>query len=268
MNMETAIVPKSVTQEEVLSVQHWTDELFSFRLTRPQGFRFKSGEFVMLGLMVDGKPLLRAYSIASPAWDEGLDFYSIKVQDGPLTSRLQKIEQGSTVLLGKKPTGTLVLDALKPGKRLFLFSTGTGIAPFASVLRDPETYEAYDQVVLTHTCRGVKDLAYGEHLVRTLEEDPLIGEFAKGHVVYFPSVTRETSPRGSAYEGRVTDLMRSGSFFETIGGGGLNPADDRIMICGSTAMLNETKEIAEEAGFIEGSNAAPGDFVVEKAFVS
>ena len=255
-------IPKSVTEETVVAVKHWTDELFELRLTRPTSFRFRSGEFVMIGLMVDGKPLLRAYSVASPSWDEELDFYSIKVQDGPLTSRLQHVEVGGKVLLGKKPTGTLVHDALIPGKRLYLFSTGTGIAPFASVIRDPETYEKFDQVILTHTCRTVGDLAYGKHLVESLKDDPLCGEFAD-RLVHYATTTREESPK----MGRITDLMESGKLFEDLGVPPLDREVDRVMICGSMAMLNDTKALCETFGLNEGSNAQPGDFVVERAFV-
>ncbi len=256
--------PGAVSAQRVVSVHHWTDQLFSLRLTRPQSFRFRSGEFVMLGLMVGGKPLLRAYSMASPAWDEGLDFYSIKVADGPLTSRLQHVKEGDVVLLGKKPTGTLVLDALAPGRRLFLFSTGTGVAPFASLVRDPETYEKFEQIVLTHTCRRVADLAFSEELVRAAKEDPLVGEFAREKLVYFSSVTREPYPR----RGRITDLVQSGAFFEHLGAPPLDPAGDRVMICGSMDMIEDTRAIAEAAGLEEGSNASPGTYVVEKAFVS
>lgn len=254
--------PKSVTVERVLGVRHWTNELFSFRTSRPASFRFRSGEFVMIGLMLDGRPLLRAYSIASPAWDDGLDFYSIKVPDGPLTSRLQNIVEGDNVLLGKKPTGTLVLDALKPGKRLYLLSTGTGVAPFASLLREPETYEKFDEVILTHTCRGVADLAYSNELVGSLKEDPLVGEVAPEKVVFYSSVTREDFER----KGRITDLIENGKLFDDLGVPPLNRALDRVMICGSAAMLADTKALVEACGLEEGSNASPGDFVVERAF--
>jgi len=255
-------LPKSVTAEKVLAVHHWTDELFSLRVTRPASFRFRSGEFVMLGLMTEGKPLLRAYSIASPSWDDGLDFFSIKVPDGPLTSRLQHIKEGDTVLLGKKPTGTLVLDALTPARRLFLLSTGTGIAPFASLLREPETYEKFEAVVVTHTCRKVADLAYGRELIRSLEQDPLVGEMIGGKLTYYASTTREEH----AHQGRITDLIENGRLFADLGIAPLTPAEDRVMICGSMAMLQDTKKLVESFGFTEGSNANPGDFVVEKAF--
>ena len=262
MASDSLVLPKTVTEEKVLKVHHWTDELFELRLTRPAAFRFRSGEFVMLGLMVDGKPLLRAYSIASPAWDDGLDFFSIKVQDGPLTSRLQHIQEGDGVLLGKKPTGTLVLDALKPGKRLFMFSTGTGVAPFASLIREPESYEKFDQVILTHTCRRVADLAYSQELVASMADDPLVGELVGDKLTYYASTTREESK----YMGRITDLVQNGKLFEDLKMPALNPAEDRVMICGSMAMLQDTKKIVEDFGFVEGSNANPGDFVVEKAF--
>ncbi|MEO1311706.1 MAG: ferredoxin--NADP reductase [Pseudomonadota bacterium] len=258
----TVVLPKTVTEETVVAVKHWTDRLFELRVTRPAAFRFRSGEFVMIGLMVDGKPLLRAYSVASPAWDEELDFYSIKVQDGPLTSRLQHIKVGDKILLGKKPTGTLVHDALVPGKRLYLFSTGTGIAPFASIIRDPETYEKFEEVILTHTCREVGELAYGEMLVRELKDDPLCGEFA-GRLVHYATTTRQESPK----MGRVTDLIESGKLFEDLGVPPLNRETDRVMICGSMDMLNDTKAICEKFGLAEGSNAQPGDYVIERAFV-
>ena len=257
--------PGPYTIETVLEVKHYTDRLFWFRITRPDAFRFRSGEFVMIGLpKEDGKPLLRAYSIASPFWDEALDFYSIKVADGPLTSRLQHIQPGDQVLLGRKPTGTLVLDALKPGKRLYMISTGTGIAPFASLIRDPETYEKFDQVILTHTCRESAELTYGNALVEAVKSDELIGEMAQEKLVHFASTTREDSP----VKGRVTDLIESGELFGHLNVPPLDPAVDRVMICGSEGLLKDTRQICLDRGFIEGSNAAPADFVVEKAFVA
>ena len=257
--------PGPFTVETVLEVKHFTDRLFSFRITRPAAFRFRSGEFVMIGLpKEDGKPLLRAYSIASPFWDEALDFYSIKVADGPLTSRLQHIQPGDEVLLGRKPTGTLVLDALKPGKRLYMISTGTGIAPFASLIRDPETYEKFDEVILTHTCRQLDELTYGEELVAATKQDELIGEMAAEKLVHFTSVTRDDGP----VKGRVTDMIRSGELATRLGVPALDPAVDRVMICGSEGLLKDVKQICLDAKFIEGSNAAPADFVIEKAFVS
>lgn len=257
--------PGPYTIETVLEVKHYTDRLFWFRITRPDAFRFRSGEFVMIGLpKEDGKPLLRAYSIASPFWDEALDFYSIKVADGPLTSRLQHIQPGDQVLLGRKPTGTLVLDALKPGKRLYMISTGTGIAPFASLIRDPETYEKFDQVILTHTCRESAELTYGNELVEAVKSDELIGEMAQEKLVHFASTTREDSP----VKGRVTDLIESGELFGHLNVPPLDPEVDRVMICGSEGLLKDTRQICLDRGFIEGSNAAPADFVVEKAFVA
>jgi ferredoxin/flavodoxin---NADP+ reductase len=253
----------AVTSEKVLSVTHWTDRLFSFRVERPASFRFRSGEFVMLGLEVEGKPLLRAYSIASPAWDDGLDFFSIKVEDGPLTSRLQSIRAGDEILLGKKSVGTLVLDALTPGRRLYLLSTGTGIAPFASVTRDPETYERFEQVVLVHACRQVAELEYGRRLVEGLKDDPLVGELAAQKLVYYPSCTREEFPR----RGRITALMDSGQLFDEIGAPPLNPAEDRVMICGSMEMIADCRARVEAAGLKEGANSRPAEFVVEKSFV-
>jgi ferredoxin--NADP+ reductase len=253
----------AVSEETVQSVRHYTDRLFAFRVTRPQSFRFRSGEFVMLGLKVDGKPLLRAYSVASPSWDEELEFFSIKVPDGPLTSRLQHIEAGDRILLGTKAVGTLVLDALLPGKRLYLLSTGTGIAPFASIIRDPETYERYEQVILTHTCREVAELTYGKELVDGVREDPLVGEFVGDKLIYYPSVTREPFER----QGRITTLMDEGVIYQELGIPALNPETDRVMICGSMEMLEDCKARCEQAGLNEGSNARPAEFVIEKAFV-
>ena len=260
MNEMTAVsTPVLPDAQTVTEVKHWTDRLFSFRLSRPASLRFRSGEFVMIGLMGEtGRALLRAYSIASPSWDEALEFYSIKVPDGPLTSRLQHIAVGDQVILRPKPVGTLVLDALLPGKRLFLVATGTGIAPFASLVRDPDIYARYDEVILTHTCRDVADLAYGRTLVDGLAEDPLVGEEASAKLRYIPTTTREASPR----MGRITDLLRKSALgLPDLG------ADDRVMICGSLALNQEMKAICEAAGLVEGANSAPGGFVVEKAFV-
>lgn len=258
-----AVSPNAPTEETVLSVKHYTDRMFAFRITRPQSFRFRSGEFVMIGLYKDnGKPLLRAYSIASPSWDEELEFFSIKVPDGPLTSRLQLIQPGDKVLLGRKPTGTLVHDALTSGKNLYLFSTGTGIAPFASVVRDPETYERFEKIILTQTCREVGELQYGIDLCNELKNDPLVGEHAD-RVIHYTTCTREEWPRRQ----RITDAIETGSIFADLGLPPLNPETDRVMICGSMDMINDTKALVERAGLIEGSNATPAQFVVEKAFV-
>lgn len=250
--------------QTVISVRHWTDRLFSFRVTRPQSLRFRSGEFVMIGLLDDaGKPLLRAYSIASPSWDEELEFYSIKVPDGPLTSRLQHIQAGDRIILRPKPVGTLVLDALLPGKRIWFLATGTGIAPFASLMRDPETYEKYGQVVMMHTCRTAAELDYGRALVESLKDDPLIGEMVEGKLLYYPTTTREQSPR----MGRITDTLTSGKVFADLGLAPIDPATDRAMVCGSLAFNIDVKAVLEGFGLREGANSDPREYVVEKAFV-
>ena len=254
--------------ETVLWVKHWTDQYFSFGITRPPSFRFRSGEFVMIGLPSEvegGKPILRAYSIASPAWAEEIEFFSIKVQDGPLTSRLQKIEIGDQILLAKKPTGTLVLDALKPGKRLWLIGTGTGLAPWLSVARDPDAYERFEKVIVTHTVRGVEDLAYKDFFETELPNDDILGELVAPALVYYPTVTREAFRN----EGRITDRINSGVVFKDLGldQAKFNPEEDRVMLCGSMAMIKETAALLEAHGLVEGSNAEPGDFVLERAFV-
>ncbi len=257
-------VPTLPDAQTVTAVTHWTDRLFSFRVSRPQSLRFRSGEFVMIGLLKeDGKPLLRAYSIASPAWDEELEFYSIKVQDGPLTSRLQHIQPGDQIILRPKPVGTLVHDALLPGKRLWFFATGTGIAPFASLIREPQTYEDYDQIILTHTCRDVAELEYGRQLVESLADDPLIGEMIGDKLVYYPTTTREESPK----MGRITDLLSSGDVFKDLGIEGISKETDRAMVCGSLGLNNDIKAILEGYGLSEGANSEPAEYVVEKAFV-
>lgn len=247
---------------KVRNIRHWTDRTFSFNCDRPASFRFRSGEFVMIGLVVDGKPLVRAYSIASPSWDEELEFYSIKVADGPLTSRLQHLAEGDDIIMRPKPVGTLVHDALVPGKRLFLFSTGTGIAPFASIIRDPETYEKFEQVILTHTCREVGELSYGHHLVDGVAAHEFLPEIVGDKLMHIATTTREESPA----MGRMTDWIRDGRL-ATVTGAPLDPATDRVMICGSMAMLQDHKAICQELGFVEGSNSEPGQFVIEKAFV-
>ncbi|MDY8108394.1 ferredoxin--NADP reductase [Fulvimarina sp. 2208YS6-2-32] len=257
-------IPANVFAETVTSVTHYTDRLFAFRMTRPQSFRFRSGEFVMIGLPNAEKPVYRAYSIASPSWDEELEFFSIKVPGGPLTEHLQKIKTGDTVLMRKKPTGTLVHDALIPGKRLFMFSTGTGIAPFASVLRDPETYEKFDQVILTQTCRETAELDYGRQLVDHMKTDEMMQEIVGGKDLFFhASATREGETRGE----RITTLIENGKLCSDLGIEPLNPETDRAMICGSMAMLKDTEKLLLARGFEEGANNAPGTFVVERAFV-
>ena len=275
VTLDTAkAVPTLPDAQTVTEVKHYTDRLFSFRVTRPASLRFRSGEFVMIGLMGDPdpktgkqKPLLRAYSIASPSWDEELEFYSIKVQDGPLTSRLQHIQPGDELILRPKPVGTLVHDALIPGKRIWFFATGTGFAPFASLLREPQTYEDYDEVIITHTSREVGELTYGRDLIAALKDDELLNEvigdgFWK-KIKYYPTTTREESPK----MGRITDLMRSGEAFADLDVPPLSPETDRAMICGSMAMLNDTKAALESFGLEEGANSRPATFVVEKAFV-
>ena len=252
-------------REKVLAVRHWTDTLFSFRATRDSGFRFQNGQFAMIGLEVEGRPLLRAYSMASANHEEELEFFSIKVQDGPLTSRLQKIEIGDQILLAKKPTGTLVLDALKPGKRLWLIGTGTGLAPWLSVARDPDAYERFEKVIVTHTVRGIEDLAYKDFFETELPNDEILGELVAPGLVYYPTVTREPFK----YEGRITDRINSGAVFRDLGLDQVkfNPEEDRVMLCGSMAMIKETAALLEAHGLVEGSNAEPGDFVLERAFV-
>lgn len=256
-------IPDGVFAETVIEVQHYTDRLFRFRTTRPGSFRFRSGEFVMIGLPNAEKPVFRAYSVASPAWDDTLEFYSIKVPDGPLTQHLQKIQPGDLVLMRKKPTGTLVLDALTPGARLWMISTGTGIAPFASLIRDPETYQKFAQVILVHGCREVAELTYGVDLVAATKGDPLVGEEATAQLVHYPLTTREPS----AHMGRITDLIANGQVFADLGVPPFSPATDRVMICGSMAMLRDVKALAEAAGLVEGANNRPAELVVERAFV-
>ena len=254
--------------QTVTAVRHWTDALFSFRVTRPASLRFRSGEFVMIGLPGDnGKPILRAYSIASPAWDDELEFYSIKVPDGPLTSRLQNIRVGDEIILRPKPVGTLVLDALLPGKRLWFLATGTGLAPFASLMREPESYERFEQVIMMHTCRTADELAYGRELVENLRHDPLLGElygadFAN-RLLYYPTTTREDSP----LMGRITDNLTSGKVFADLNLPPMDPATDRAMICGSLAFNTDVKTVLEGFGLREGANSDPKEFVVEKALV-
>ena len=246
---------------EVLSFHHYTDRLFKFRVSRPKTFRFQSGQFVMIGLTVDDKPLLRAYSMASPAWDEELEFFSIKVPNGPLTSRLQHIKVGDSILLAGRAVGSLVVSSLTPGRRLFLFSTGTGIAPFASIIRDPETYERFDEVYLTHTTRLVAELEYGKELAKGLKDDPLCGDEAH-KLTHYTSVTRDDYP----FQGRITDLIENGKVFKDLGIEGLNREHDRVMICGSIEMNKDMKAILESRGFEEGSRRQKGEFVIERAF--
>ena len=250
-------------REKVLAVRHWTDTLFSFTATRSSGFRFLNGQFAMIGLEVDGRPLMRAYSMASANHEEQLEFFSIKVADGPLTSRLQRIQEGDTILVGRKATGTLVADNLIPGKRLLLLSTGTGLAPFASLIKDPEVYDRYETIVLVHGCRQVSELAYGEELVARLRDDELFGPLLSEKLLYYPTVTREPFRN----RGRITDLITSEQLFADIGQSSLDIETDRIMMCGSPGMLEELRQLFETRGLLEGNNSAPGHFVIEKAFV-
>lgn len=274
MNAPAKPTPVLPDAQTVLSVKHWTDRLFSFRVTRPQSLRFRSGEFVMIGLMGDPdpktgkqKPLLRAYSIASPSWDDELEFYSIKVQDGPLTSKLQHIEPGDQLILRPKPVGTLVHDALLPGKRLWLFATGTGFAPFSSLLRDPQTFDDYDQIIMTHTCRDVAELDYSKEIIEHIRTDEMMGELLGQEnldkLVYYPTTTREESPK----MGRITTLLQNGTVFADLGIDGISAETDRAMVCGSIGLNNDIKEILEGFGLEEGANSDPKHYVVEKAFV-
>jgi ferredoxin/flavodoxin---NADP+ reductase len=249
-------------REQVLSVRHWTDSLFSFTTTRDPAFRFLNGQFTMMGLEVDGRPLLRAYSLASANHEERLEFFSIKVAEGPLTSRLQRIREGDIVLVGRKPTGTLITDNLIEGKRLLLLSTGTGLAPFASLIKDPEVYERYEKIVLVHGCRVVSELAYGEQLVEGLRRDDFFGGLAD-KLVYYPTVTREPFHN----RGRITDLLASNRLFDDIGMSTLDVETDRVMLCGSPAMLEDLRHMLVARGFAEGNHSEPGHFVIEKAFV-
>ncbi|USI71699.1 ferredoxin--NADP reductase [Sphingomonas morindae] len=258
---QTLAPSAALSVETVVRVHHWNEHLFSFAITRPASFRFRSGEFVMIGLPDGQRPLLRAYSIASPAYAEELDFLSIKVPDGPLTSRLQKIQPGDPLFLGRKPTGTLVADALLPGKRLFLLSTGTGLAPFLSVARDPDIYDMFDEIVLVHSVRRVSDLAFRDELEARLAEDPLVGEVAAEKLRYLPTVTREPFHT----QGRIGALIDDGTLFA--GGPGFDAATDRIMMCGSMDMIRDFAARFDALGFEEGSNAKPGAYVIERAFV-
>lgn len=251
-------------EEKVLSVHHWTDRLFSFTTTRDQALRFSNGHFTMMGLRGDnGKPLLRAYSIASANYEEHLEFLSIKVQDGPLTSKLQHIQVGDSIVVGRKPTGTLLIDYLTPAKRLYLIGTGTGLAPFMSIIRDPETYERFEQVVLLHGVREIKELAYRDFITKELPQNEFLGEMVGKQLLYYPTVTREAFE----HQGRVTDLLENGQISADLGIPALNAVEDRVMICGSPEMLRDLKALCEKRGFVEGNTSTPGQFVIERAFV-
>ena len=249
--------------ERVLSVRHWTDRLFSFRTTRTPSFRFRSGQFVMMGLEGQGKPLLRAYSLASAHYDDELEFFSIKVPDGPLTSRLQHLKEGDEILIGRKPTGTLVVDNLRPGRTLFLLGTGTGLAPFLSIIKDPEAYDKFEHVVVAHGVRWIKDLAYSDTIANDLPNDDLIGELAREKLVYYPTVTREPFRN----PGRLSLALTTNRMTETLGLPPIDAAHDRFMLCGSPAMLADLRAILDARGFEEGNHGEPSDYVIEKAFV-
>ena len=250
-------------EERVLEVRHWTDTLFSFKTTRDSGFRFVNGQFAMIGLNVEGRPLLRAYSMASANYEETLEFYSIKVANGPLTSRLQHIQVGDTVLVGRKPTGTLIQANLLPGKRLYLLSTGTGLAPFVSIVKDPEVYELYEKIILVHGCRNVNELAYGQMIVDEMNNHEFLGEYASEQLLYYPTVTREPFHN----MGRVTDLIENGKLFADLGQPALNIVEDRIMICGSPALLADLRVMLDSRSMEEGNHSNPGHYVIERAFV-
>jgi ferredoxin--NADP+ reductase len=252
----------NMNEERVLSVHHWTDRLFSFTTTRSPSLRFSNGHFTMIGLRINDKPLLRAYSIASANYEDHLEFLSIKVEGGPLTSHLKNIQVGDAVIVGHKPTGTLVVDYLLPGKRLYMLSTGTGLAPFMSIVRDPEIYDKFDQIVLVHGVRQVDELAYHDMLLEHLPNHELLGEMVTSKLRYYPTVTRESFRN----TGRVTDLIESGKLFTDLDVPPFDPAVDRVMICGSAEMLRDLKGILETRGFKEGNTSTPGDFVIERAF--
>jgi len=253
----------SLMTEKVISVHHWNDTLFSFKTTRDQAFRFKNGHFTMIGLETEGRPLLRAYSIVSANYEEELEFFSIKVPDGPLTSKLQHLQVGDEVFVNSKPTGTLTIDNMLPGKNLYLLSTGTGLAPFLSIIRDPETYEAYDNIILTHGVRMVNELAYRELITEHLPNHEYFGEDIRNKLIYYPTVTREEYQ----YQGRLTDLIESGKLFADIGLPELNPESDRVMICGSPSMLKDCVALLDKRGFSETRGGELGTYVIERAFV-
>lgn len=248
-------------QESVLSVHRWTDNLFSFTTTRNPSFCFRSGEFTMIGLKVDEKPLLRAYSLASAPYEDRLEFFSTKVPDGPLTSRLQHLKKGDEIIVSRKATGTLVIDNLEDGRNLYLIGTGTGLAPFLSVIKNPETYLRFENVVLLHGCRRIAELAYGEMITETLPSDELVGDFVRYQLIYYPTVTRDPFHN----RGRITDLIASGKLFTDIELPELEPQHDRVMICGSPALVRDARELLVARGFVEGNHGEPAQFVVEKA---
>ena len=250
-------------EERVLSVHHWTDSLFSFKTTRDPSFRFRSGEFTMIGIPVNGKPLLRAYSVASAHYADELEFFSIKVQNGPLTSRLQHLKEGDPVMVSAKSTGTLVIDNLAPGKHLWLLGTGTGLAPFLSIIKDPDAYERFEKIIVVHGVRFTKDLAYSDFITKILPEDEFIGELAREQLLYYPTVTRETF----THQGRITDLMENGKLFSDLGLPDMSIENDRFMLCGSPDMLTDVKALLDSRHYTEGNHGEQGHYVIEKAFV-
>jgi ferredoxin--NADP+ reductase len=251
-------------EETVLSVHHWTDRLFSFTTTRDPTLRFSNGHFTMIGLKLeDGKNLLRAYSIVSANYEEHLEFLSIKVPDGPLTSRLQHIQVGDKIVVGRKPTGTLLIDYLLPGKNLYLLGSGTGLAPFLSVARDPDTYERFEKVIVVHGVREVQELAYHDYLSTELQQHEFLGEMVRKQMLYYPTVTREAFE----HQGRITDLIASDQLTADLGLPALDPVTDRVMICGSPGLNKDMRAILDARGFKEGSTTTPADYVVERAFV-
>ncbi len=250
-------------RESVISVRHWTDRLFSFRTTRSPSLRFRSGQFIMMGLETEGRPLLRAFSLASATYEDQLEFFSIKAPNGPLTSRLQHLKEGDAVLVGRKPTGTLLLDNLRDGRAIFLLATGTGLAPFLSIIKDPETYERFERVVVVHGCRWARELAYGDFIANGLPNDELLGESVRRQLVYYPTVTREPFRN----QGRISLLLTSGKLTSDLGFPAIDPASDRFMLCGSAAMLSDLSAILEARGFEEANHGERGDYVIEKAFV-
>ena len=256
-------IMSNLLREHVTDVHHWTDTLFSFKTTRAPGFRYKNGHFTMIGLEQEGRPLMRAYSIVSANYEEELEFFSIKVPDGPLTSKLQHIKPGDEVLVSSKPTGTLILDNLLPGKNLYLISTGTGLAPFISIIKDPETYAQYDKVIVTHGCRFEEELAYQETINHSLPNNEYFGELVAEKLIYYPTVTREAFRN----QGRITDLLASGKLAQDVGLPAINPEHDRFMICGSPSMLKDTCAILDERGFSEARHGNAGHYVIERAFV-
>jgi ferredoxin--NADP+ reductase len=252
----------NIVEETVLEAHHWTDNLFTLKLTRNPGFRFESGQFAMIGLRVDGKPLMRAYSMVNAHYDDHLEFLSIKVPNGPLTSRLQHVKVGDQILVNTKTTGTLILDNLRPGKRLYLLATGTGMAPFLSVIKDPVVYERFEKVVLVHCCRHARELVYQDLIKEQLPQNEFFGEEAREKLVYYPTVTREEFHN----TGRITEIVRNGRLFSDLGLPNIDKDHDRVMICGNPQMMADLANDLEDRGFLLGTNAEPGDFLIEKAF--